>query len=493
MVFLSRAVADESESETKNQQETQGGETTIYRTRWATRDIPRYKLPNEKMPSNVVYRMIKDETALDGTPALNLASFVTTYMEDEAEQLMKENLSKNFIEFEQYPQTAEISNRCVNIIARLFNAPLEAPESEALGCSTIGSSEAIILCVLAMKRRWQLGRKEKGLPTDKPNMIIGANCHVAFKKAMRYLEVEARAVPCTEEKLCMNPVKAVEMADENTIGICAILGSTYTGEYEDIEALDKLLQEKNEKNGWDIGIHVDAASGGFVAPFVTPDIVWDFRLERVHSINVSGHKYGLIYPGVDWALWRGKQFLPDVLIFNVNYLGSEQATFTLNFSKNASNIIAQYYVLIRLGRVGFTDIMTNLVSTSEYLANKLEETGRITILSARNGRGVPLVAFHLKEEKIYDEFDVSAKLHMEHLKLLRVVVREGFSHNRCEILLRDIQATLASLDQWDEKAAEYHRKFSSATAKHKQQRHHANYHPKDANDSNKNHNAPGAF
>ncbi|KAI7902417.1 glutamate decarboxylase [Cokeromyces recurvatus] len=504
MVFLSRTITENYETKNNNQNENQN-ETSIYGTSWATKDIPRYQLPEEEMPSNVAYHMIKDETALDGTPALNLASFVTTYMEDEAERLMTENLSKNFIDFEQYPQTAEISNRCVNIIARLFNAPVDGPESEALGCSTIGSSEALILCILAMKRRWQIERKSKGLATDKPNMIAGANCHVAFKKAMKYLDIEPRTVPCTREKLCMDPVKAVEMADENTIGICAILGSTYTGEYEDIAALNKMLKEKNQKNGWDIGIHVDAASGGFVAPFVTPDLVWDFRLELVHSINVSGHKYGLTYPGVGWALWRGNQYLPEDLIFNVNYLGSEQATFTLNFSKDASNVIAQYYVLIRLGRTGFTHIMKNLVSNAEYLANKLEETGRFEILSARNGKGVPLVAFHLKEEKLYDEFDVSAKLrehgwivpaytmapNMDHLKLLRVVVREDFSHNRCEILLRDIQATLASLDQWDEKSAEYYRKFRSATEKHKQQHRRANYQTKHK-DPEKKRNAPGA-
>lgn len=481
MVFLSHAISDARMND-NNQEDPV--ETTIYGTRWASRDIPRYELPEEEMPANVAYRLIKDELALDGTPALNLASFVTTFMEKEAEKLMKENLSKNFIDFEEYPQTAEISNRCVNIIARLFHAPMHDAHAEALGCSSVGSSEAIILATLAMKRRWQTARKENGLPIDKPNFILGANCQVAWHKAMRYLEIEAREVPCTEKLLYMDPKKAVEWADENTIGICAILGSTYTGHYEDVQTLDKLLEAKCKKNGWDIGIHVDAASGGFVAPFVAPDLVWDFQLPRVHSINVSGHKYGLTYPGIGWAIWRSKDYLPEELIFNINYLGSDQASFTFNFSKGASNIIAQYYVLVRLGKIGFTHIMRNLVINADYLAERLEETGKFKILSEKGGKGVPLVAFSLLEKKVYDEFDIAAKLRergwivpaytmahaMEHLKLLRVVVREDFSRNRCEILVRDIIAAIASLDHWDAKEAEHHRKFRKTSARHK---HHA--------------------
>ncbi|RUS19245.1 glutamate decarboxylase, partial [Jimgerdemannia flammicorona] len=280
---------------------------------------------------------------LDGNPVLNLASFVTTYMEPEAEKLMAENLSKNFIDYEEYPQSAEIQvhlpytthltppapsslaqNRCVNMIARMLHAPMDNPMSEALGCSTIGSSEAIILSTLAMKRRWQIARRAKGLPTDNPNLVMGANVQVCWEKAVKYLEIEARYVYCTEDSYIMTPDKAAELCDENTIGVCAILGSTYTGHYEDVKTLNELLVAKNAENGWDIGIHVDAASGGFVAPFVKPELEWDFRLPRVISINVSGHKYGLTYAGVGWAIWRSPDYLPKDLIFNINYLGSEQ-------------------------------------------------------------------------------------------------------------------------------------------------------------------------
>ncbi|KAI8085832.1 glutamate decarboxylase [Gilbertella persicaria] len=401
MVFLSRAVTEKSKPQEDKETEY---ESTVYGTHWASRDIPRYEMPEDEMPASVAYRMIKDELTLDGTPALNLASFVTTFMEKEAEQLMTENLSKNFIDFEEYPQTAEISNRCVNIIARLFHAPQDNEGNEAIGCSTVGSSEAIILATLAMKRRWQAARKEKGLSTDKPNFIMGANCQVAWHKAMRYLEVEGREVPCTEKLLYMDPKKAIDLVDENTIGICAILGSTYTGHYEDVKTLNTLLDKKCKQKGFDIGIHVDAASGGFVAPFVVPELQWDFQLSRVHSINVSGHKYGLTYPGVGWALWRSKGYLPEDLVFNINYLGSDQASFTFNFSKGASNIIAQYYIFIRLGKTGFTHIMKNLVSTADYMASKLQATGKFNILSEHGGKGVPLVAFNFKKTKeYYDE------------------------------------------------------------------------------------------
>ncbi|KAG0744636.1 hypothetical protein G6F57_009144 [Rhizopus arrhizus] len=468
MVFLSNAISNAriEESHSKGELHHDAVETTIYGTRWASEDIPRFDLPEDEMPSNVAYRLIKDDLALDGNPALNLATFVTTYMEEEAEKLMAENLSKNFIDYEEYPQSVELCNRCVNMIARLYHAPMHSADEEALGCSTVGSSEAIILATLAMKRRWQNARKEKGLPTDKPNLILGANCQVAWHKAIEYLEIEAREVECTEDCLCMDPKKAVDLVDENTIGICAILGSTYTGHYEDVKTLNTLLEEKNQENGWDVGIHVDAASGGFVAPFTVPELEWDFRCSRVVSINVSGHKYGMTYAGVGWCIWRGPEYLPKSLVFNINYLGSDQASFTLNFSKGAAHVIAQYYVLIRLGRSGFKKIMSNLTATADHLADRLKATGRFEIMSEGQGRGLPLVAFRLKDEHHYNEFDISSKLrergwivpaytmapNVEHIKMLRVVVREDFSRSRCEILVKDIIAALRALDTSDKEA-----------------------------------------
>ncbi|KAI9267326.1 glutamate decarboxylase [Sporodiniella umbellata] len=468
MVFLSNAISqgsariDESHSQGELHHEAVG--TTIYGTHWASEDIPRFELPEEEMPSNVAYRLIKDDLALDGNPALNLATFVTTYMEEEAEKLMAENLSKNFIDYEEYPQSVELCNRCVNMIARMYHAPMHSADEEALGCSTVGSSEAIILATLAMKRRWQNERKAKGLPADKPNLVLGSNCQVAWHKAIVYLEIEAREVDCTEACFCMDPQKAADLVDENTIGVCAILGSTYTGHYEDVKTLNALLEEKNQENGWDVGIHVDAASGGFVAPFTVPELEWDFRCSRVVSINVSGHKYGMTYAGVGWCIWRSPEYLPKSLVFNINYLGSDQASFTLNFSKGAAHVIAQYYVLIRLGKNGFRKIMANLTATADHLAARLEATGRFDIMSEGEGRGLPLVAFKLNSEHHFDEFDLSAKLRergwivpaytmapkVQHVKMLRVVVREDFSRSRCELLVKDIMAAVRALEKSDE-------------------------------------------
>ncbi|RKO85631.1 pyridoxal phosphate-dependent transferase, partial [Blyttiomyces helicus] len=313
----------------------------------ARQAIPRFEMPEvgcfagRDVEMATAYRFIKDELALDGNPVLNLASFVTTYMEDEVEKLMMENMSKNFIDQEEYPMTAELQSRCVNMIARLFNAPPMPAGQNAVGVSTVGSSEAIILSTLAMKRRWQLKRKAEGKPYDRPNLVMGANVQVCWEKAVRYLDVEARYTWCDEDHLFMTPERAIDLIDENTIGVVSILGSTMTGHYENASRMNELLLELRETKGLDVPMHIDAASGGFVAPFVAPDLVWDFRLETVVSINVSGHKYGLVYAGIGWGVWRSPDYLPDDLVFHMNYLGADQASFTLNFSKGASQVIAQ--------------------------------------------------------------------------------------------------------------------------------------------------------
>lgn len=375
---------------------------------------------------------------------------------------MTEAFSKNFIDYEEYPQTAEIQNRCVNMIARLYNAPESEDGSNAMGTSTIGSSEAIMLAVLAMKKRWANKRKAEGKDATKPNIIMNSAVQVCWEKAARYFDVEEKYVYCTEDRYVIDPEEAINLIDENTIGICAILGLTYTGEYEDVQMINDLLVEKNI----DCPIHVDAASGGFVAPFVNPNLIWDFRLEKVVSINVSGHKYGLVYPGVGWVVWRSPEYLPKELVFNINYLGADQASFTLNFSKGASHVIGQYYQMIRLGKRGYRSIMLNLTRTSDYLAAQLRALGFI-IMSPGGGRSLPVVAFRLDtdDDHLYDEFAIAHQLrergwvvpaytmapHSDHLKLMRVVVREDFSKARCDSLVNDIKNALQVLGEMDRK------------------------------------------
>jgi len=440
---------------------------SVYGSRFAAEDLPRFEMPETEMPKEVAYRMIKDELSLDGNPMLNLASFVTTYMEKEVEDLMSEAFSKNFIDYEEYPQTAEIQNRCVSMLGRLFNAPTGSSDASAVGTSSVGSSEAIMLGVLAMKKRWQNKRKAEGKPFDKPNIVMSSAVQVCWEKAARYFEVEEKYVYCTQDRFVIDPEETVNLVDENTIGICVILGTTYTGEYEDAKAVNDLLIKKNI----DTVIHIDAASGGFVAPFTVPDLEWDFRLEKVVSINTSGHKYGLVYPGVGWIIWRAPEYLPKELVFNINYLGADQASFTLNFSKGASQVIGQYYQLIRLGKKGYRSIMMNLTRTADYLSKSLEQLGFI-IMSETGGKGLPLVAFRIDPKKghHYDEFAIAHQLrqrswvvpaytmapHTNDLKMLRVVVREDFSKARCDQLLSDIKLCIGVLDDMDKEQVKSH-------------------------------------
>ncbi|KPI35891.1 Glutamate decarboxylase 4 [Cyphellophora attinorum] len=436
--------------------------TSVYGSRFAAEDLPSHEMPEKEMPKEVAYRMIKDELSLDGNPMLNLASFVTTFMEDEAEKLMVEAFPKNFIDYEEYPQSAELQNRCVNMIAKLYHAPEEEDGKNAVGTATVGSSEAIMLAVLALKKRWVNKRKAEGKDYYHPNIIMNSAVQVCWEKAARYFDIEEKWVYCTEDRYVIDPEEAVKLVDENTIGICSILGLTYTGEYEDTKAINDLLVA----NKIDCPIHVDAASGGFVAPFVNPNLKWDFELEKVVSINVSGHKYGLVYPGVGWVVWRSQEYLPQELIFNINYLGADQASFTLNFSKGASQIIAQYYQLIRLGKRGYRSIMLNLTRTADYLAAQLQELGFI-IMSQGGGRGLPLVAFRLDpdNEDGFDEFALAHQLrergwvvpaytmapHSEKLKMMRVVIREDFSKSRCDALVTDIRLAYKTLTEMDKK------------------------------------------
>ncbi|KAL2906939.1 Glutamate decarboxylase 4 [Bienertia sinuspersici] len=431
---------------------------STFASRHLQTSLPRFKMPESSIPKEAAYQIINDELMLDGNPRLNLASFVTTWMEPECDKLMMEAINKNYVDMDEYPVTTELQNRCVNMIARLFNAPLEDSEA-AVGVGTVGSSEAIMLAGLAFKRRWQNKRKAQGLPSDNPNIVTGANVQVCWEKFARYFEVELKEVKLREGYYVMDPVKAVEMVDENTICVAAILGSTLNGEFEDVKLLNDLLQEKNKESGWDTPIHVDAASGGFIAPFLYPELEWDFRLPLVKSINVSGHKYGLVYAGIGWVVWRTKEDLPEELIFHINYLGADQPTFTLNFSKGSSQVIAQYYQLIRLGFEGYHSVMENCQQNAMVLKAGLEKTGRFTIVS--KDKGVPLVAFSLKDTTRHNEFEVSDMLRRfgwivpaytmpadaQHVTVLRVVVREDFSRTLAERLVLDITKVLNELDQ----------------------------------------------
>jgi glutamate decarboxylase len=404
-------------------------------------------IPEHGTRPEVAYRYIHDDMLLDGNSRLNLATFVTTWMEPEAATLMAEAFDKNMIDKDEYPKTAEIESRCVNMVAHLFNAP---GDGDAVGVSTIGSSEAVMLAGLAMKWKWRQRREAAGESTDRPSMVMGSNVQVVWEKFCRYWDVEPRYVPMEKGRYVITADEVMKRVDETTIGVVPILGTTFTGEFEPIQEVHDAVVASNEETGWDVPVHVDAASGGFVAPFLHPDLEWDFRLPQVKSINVSGHKYGLTYPGVGFVVWRSADDLPEDLVFHVNYLGGDMPTFTLNFSRPGNQIIGQYYNFLRLGRDGYTRVMEVLSNTAQEIAAGLAEIGPFEVIS--DGSAIPVVAFRLKEDEGFTVFDISARLRMNgwqvpaytmpdnatDIAVLRIVVREGLTRDLADDLVKDI-------------------------------------------------------
>jgi glutamate decarboxylase len=423
-------------------------------------DIPRSQLPEASLPADVAYQIIHDELALDGNSRLNLATFVTTWMEPQAERLMAECFDKNMIDKDEYPQTAELEERCVDILGNLWHAPAA---EHATGCSTTGSSEAAMLGGLALKRRWQQRRRAEGKSTDAPNLVMGINVQVCWEKFARYWDVEMRLVPMEGDRFNLSAEEAVARCDENTIGVVAVLGSTYDGSYEPVKEICDALDDLQARTGLDVPVHVDGASGGFVAPFVDPDLEWDFRLPRVASINASGHKYGLVYPGVGWIVWRDAASLPDDLIFWVNYLGDNMPTFALNFSRPGGQVVAQYYNFLRLGFDGYRGVQAYARDVATRLSARIEELGPFTLLT--RGDELPVFAFTVSPEiDNFTVFDVSNALrergwlvpaytfpeNRSDLAALRVVVKRGFSHDVADLLVRDLQRQLPRLQRQPE-------------------------------------------
>lgn len=413
--------------------------------------IPKYKIPEKEMLSDHAYNLVHDMLMLDGNARLNLATFVTTWMEPQAKQLMSETFDKNMIDKDEYPQTAEIEMRCVSMLAELWHC--EKPQA-TIGCSTTGSSEAAMLGGLAMKWRWRERMRKQNKPIDKPNLVMGIDVQICWEKFCRYWDIEMRQAPMESGNYSLTAEQAIKLCDENTIGIVGVFGTTFTGEYEPIERINNAVDELNAKTGWEIPIHVDAASGGFVAPFLQPKIKWDFRLKWVKSINASGHKYGLVYPGVGWVVWRDQTQLPEDLIFKVNYLGGEMPTFALNFSRPGNQIIAQYYNFLRLGREGYKRIHHICQTAATYLSSEIAKLGPFELLT--DGTAIPVFCWKLKEPQNYTLYDLSERLryngwlipayslpeNLTDIVVMRVVVKVGFTKELAEMLLSDIKRAL---------------------------------------------------
>jgi len=433
---------------------------------------PTHRLGDAPLPPSTAYQLVHDELMLDGNSRLNLATFVTTWMEPQAGVLMSECRDKNMIDKDEYPRTAELQRRCVAMLADLWNAP--DPDA-VVGCSTTGSSEACMLAGMALKRRWT--KRTKSYPaTARPNLVMGANVQVCWEKFCTFWEVEARLAPMSGDRLHLDADSALALCDENTIGVVAVLGSTFDGSYEPVAEICAALDAYEERTGTHIPVHVDGASGGMIAPFLDEDLEWDFRLPRVASINTSGHKYGLVYPGVGWALWRDTDALPEELVFRVNYLGGDMPTFALNFSRPGAQVVAQYYPFLRLGRSGYRAVQQTSRDVAGLVAGRFAELEEFRLVT--RGDQLPVFAVTTAPDVTsFDVFDVSRRLRergwlvpaytfpadREDLAVLRVVCRNGFSEDLADLLMDDLGRLLPELRG---QAHPLNRPHSVATAFH---------------------------
>ncbi|KAF8799749.1 glutamate decarboxylase [Phlegmacium glaucopus] len=469
-----QSIIEQSKDHIHKKHSSHGARRTVHQS-WSRDEdaagTPKYTMPKVGISSKAAYQLLHDESALDGNPLLNLASFVHTWMPPEADKLIMENMNKNIVDLDEYPAASVIHNRCISMIADLWKAP---KEGKVIGTATAGSSEAIMLGGLAMKKRWQEARKAAGKDYYHPNIIFGSNAQVALEKFARYFDVETRLVPVKASNgFIMDPHDAIPFIDENTIGIIVILGSTYTGHFENVQLMSNLLDDLQERTGLNIPIHVDGASGAFIAPFAYPHLKWSFEVPRVVSINTSGHKFGLVYAGLGWVLWRDESYLHKDLIFELHYLGSTEYTFTLNFSKPAAPVFAQMFNFLNLGFEGYKKIAYKDLRNARLLSRALENT-YFTVLSdvhhpidTANSNdidnpehyeaGLPVVAFKLSDEYMKENPHVkqvwiqtmlktkgwivpnyNAPLGAEDVEILRVVVRETLSEDLIERFIIDI-------------------------------------------------------
>jgi glutamate decarboxylase len=430
----------------------------VFGTGFLPRPLPRYKIPKQETDPTGAYQLVHDELLLDGNARQNLATFCQTWVEPEIRKLMDECIEKNMVDKDEYPQMAELEARCVHMLADLWNSPDAA---NTTGCSTTGSSEAAMLGGLAMKWRWRKKREQAGLPTDKPNLICGPP-HICWPKFGRYFDVELRQIPCEGRRLLMSPREVIERCDENTIGVVPTLGVTYTLQYEPVQEVALALDDLEEERGLDIPMHVDAASGGFIAPFIHPSLFWDFRIPRIKSINASGHKFGLAPLGCGWAIWREAHDLPEELIFNVKVLGGNMPTFALNFSRPGGQIASQYYNLVRLGREGYTRITQACADVGIWFADQIKKLEVFDLIYDGRG-GIPGCTWTIPkgENPGFTLYDLADRLRVKgwqvpaypmpdnrgDLVVQRVLSRLGMSRDLAGLLFADLERAVRHFEK----------------------------------------------
>ncbi|SEJ23070.1 glutamate decarboxylase [Demequina mangrovi] len=432
----------------------------IFAREGETAEIPRFTLPDRGLIPWTAYQLVHDEAMLDGNARLNLATFVTTWMDEKARELYAETVDKNMIDKDEYPKTAEIETRCWRILADLWHAP---DPQKAIGTSTVGSSEAAMLAGLAMMRHWRNRRRAAGHDIDRPNLVMSSAVQVCWEKFCNYWDIEMRLVPVSADHPSLDGETVIPYVDERTIGVIAIMGVTYTGIYEPVAEICAALDSLQAESGLDVPVHVDGASGAFVAPFVHRSLPWDFRLPRVVSINASGHKYGLVYPGLGWVVWRDESRLPEDMIFRVSYLGGDMPTLALNFSRPGAQVLLQYYLFLRLGHAGYTAVQSATRDVAMHLAKHIGEMAPFELVS--DGGDIPVFAWRLKEgyTENWTLYHLSDRLRgkgwlipayplpedLQDIVVQRIVVRNGFGYSLASDLLDDIDECVAWLDNLD--------------------------------------------
>ena len=440
---------------------TQEGDISIFGSKVMREPVPAERIPQHRTRAEIAYQMVKDETFPQTQPRLNLATFVTTYMDDYGTKLMNEAVGINYIDETEYPRVAVMCGRCINMVANMWNTPEKGDwKTGAVG---IGSSEACMLGGVAAWLRWRERRKAEGKPYDKPNLVMSTAYQVVWEKFCQLWQIEMRTVPITHEHPTLNIDAALDMCDENTICIVPIMGVTWTGMNDDVEALNEALDEFNGRTGYNIPIHIDAASGGFILPFLYPEKKWDFRLKWVYSISTSGHKYGLVYPGLGWVVWKDKKYLPKDMSFSVNYLGASISQVGLNFSRPAAQILAQYYNFIHLGVEGYTEIHSNSMDIAKYChkaigkmpcfknySETLENPLFIWTMDPDYEKGAKWTLFDLQDKLMQSGWMVPAYTmpkDIEDMVVMRIVVRQGMSRDMADMLIEDITNAVAELEK----------------------------------------------
>jgi glutamate decarboxylase len=425
-----------------------------YAARYFDQEVPKHRVPELGMPADAAYQLVHDELELDGNPLLNLATFVTTWMEPQADRLAHDALNKNLVDQDEYPQSHDIHMRVVSMLAHLFNAPADC---DPVGTATVGSSEAIMLGMLAHKRAWRNRRRQAGAPVDRPNLVMGADVHTCWDKFTNYFEVEARVAPMRDDDFVLTADDVAARVDENTIAVAGLLGTTYTGQMDELEAINDLLADLEKERGWHIPLHIDAASGGFIVPYTQPKLAWDFRLSHVRSINVSNHKFGLVYPGMGSVVFRDRSDLPEELVFHINYLGGDMPNYSLNFSRPANTVILQYYNFLRLGQDGYRRVMGNVMDNARHLRAGLERIEGLRAIG--DGDTFPIVALRATDPAELDVYALSDELRRhgwivpaytlppgaQDVSVLRMVVKENLSRDLADLLLGHVGEAISRL------------------------------------------------